>query len=230
MPYEQYKLCELHELWTPPPAAIAPDKLVSRLRPPCASFIGQDRLTRLNCPIVEDALDESPCGLYLVTTSKERRVANHAIEYQPLICLWWFSCEGRPVEEIHVDRPNLHLGTRHFCPELERNPFIRLNTQNEDVWLNLSMGITAFEDHERCLFELNGDFRDTFGQSFACAEVEWDTCPAPVIDERLQGNKGFCGRCGGDTGLFQIAWNLASSNPTSSILRANSIGKDIATN
>src|SRR5258706_8462184 len=59
-------------LRTTPSAPFAPDEFIGRLWTPRAGFIGQNRLTRLIFPLVQNALYELPCCLYLVTACKER--------------------------------------------------------------------------------------------------------------------------------------------------------------
>src|ERR1700736_2594281 len=98
---------------------IAPHELVSGLRSPGARLVGEDGFAWLVFPFIQDTLDKGPCSFYLVAPGKERRVTQHAVEYETFICLGLFAEEGGAIKEIHVNGTNLHLGTRYLGTELE---------------------------------------------------------------------------------------------------------------
>ena len=50
------------------------------------------------------------------------------------------------------------------------------------------------EEHEGRTPELNHDMRIAAGQAFAGAQVEWNSRPAPVVDQESHGDEGFRAR------------------------------------
>ena len=56
------------------------------------------------------------CGVDLVVAREQRRVAAHRVEDQPLVGLGRLRHERRPVEELHVHRPDAHAARRGSSP------------------------------------------------------------------------------------------------------------------
>src|SRR5579884_2870337 len=187
------KFSRAWRLWTPPAPSIAPDKFIGGLWPPRAGFVCQDAFARLVLPFVQNALDEAPRGFDCIAACEQRLVADHATEEQAFVGFRLGAGKGRAVEEIHVDGANLHFDFRpgHFGRELERDAFVRLDTQYKDVWLNLAVRLALLEENKRRLLELDGDFRDTLGQVLAGAQVERNVGPAPVVDVGFERDIGL---------------------------------------
>src|SRR5436190_158597 len=125
----------------------------------------------------------------------------HRVKQETLVGLRLLAHKGRSIEEVHIDRANLHISARYFGTELERNAFVRLDTQSENIWFNLTVGIALFKEHQWCLLELNSNFTYTLGQVFACAQVEWYVGPTPVVNKDFHRDIGFRSGIGRDAGL-----------------------------
>src|SRR5579883_2183705 len=192
------KFSRAWRLWTAPAASVAPDKFIGGLWPPRAGFVCQDAFARLVLPFVQNALDETPRGLDFIAAREQRLIADHAIEQQTFVGFRLGAGEGRAVEEIHVDGANLHFDfrPRHFGRELERDAFVRLDTQYKDVRFNLAVRLALLEENKRWLLERDGDFRDALGQMFAGTQVEGNVGPAPVVDVGFERDIGLCQRNG----------------------------------
>src|SRR5947209_2000149 len=102
-----------------PAAPISPDELISNLWTPRTGFVCVDSITRFIFPFVEDGLYEGPRSLDFIATCEEGGVSHHAIKDQTLICFGLFTHKGGAIEEIHVDRANLHFSTWYLGSELE---------------------------------------------------------------------------------------------------------------
>ncbi len=125
----------------------------------------------------------------------------------------------------------MHLRAGNFGAELEGDALVRLDAQGQHVWFDLSIGFAAFEEHQRRLFELDGDFGDALGQVLAGAQVEWHAGPTPAIDKHLQRQVGLGRRAGRNPWFLAIAHHLLSSaEPTGAVLGAYDVGDDILPN
>ena len=102
-----------------PAAPISPDELISNLWTPRTGFVCVDSITRFIFPFVEDGLYEGPRSLNFIVTCEKGGVSHHAIKDQALLCLGLFAHKGGAIEEIHVDRANLHFSTWYLGPKLE---------------------------------------------------------------------------------------------------------------
>src|SRR5579862_266067 len=89
-----------------PGAAVASHERVRLLRPPCARRVVRAvcPIGRMRAPAVEDCGAEPPCLLDLILTGEQRRVAEHAIEDESLICVGRLLAKRRAVREVHVHR------------------------------------------------------------------------------------------------------------------------------
>src|SRR5579885_515329 len=184
-------LAALALLWAPPSPTVAPDELVGPLGSPGAGLIGWQALRRLALPDIQNALHKVPGRLHLVAACEERRVAEHTVEQEALVCLWLLAHKGGAIEKVHIDRANLHLRAWNLRPKFQRDALVRLDAQRQDIRLNLSMSVALLKEHQRRLLELDGDLCHAFGQMFAGAQIERNACPAPAIDRDFQGHIGF---------------------------------------
>ena len=79
----------------------------------------------------------------------------------------------------------------HLRAEAQRDAFVRLDANGEQVGLNLAARparLHAVEDQQRRLLELDADLRGALLQPLARAQIERHARPAPVFD--LQPHRG----------------------------------------
>src|SRR5438105_13876049 len=110
-----------------PPSPIALHEVVGRGRTPRARLVvGEGRTWRL-LPTLQDARDKGPCRLHLVASREQRGVPQHAVEQQALIGVGRRGVKRRTVQEIHVDRADLHPGAGHLGAEAKRDALVGLD-------------------------------------------------------------------------------------------------------
>src|SRR5207248_7073586 len=125
-------------------------------------------------------------GLDLVLAREERLVPAHRIEQEPLVRLRRGTREGRPVPEVHADRPRAIALAGNFRGKAQRDPLFGLHTDDERV----GGGRPLAEERVRQLVELDGNLRDPLRQPLSTPDVEGNAVPAPAVDAELDGRKG----------------------------------------
>src|SRR5260370_28967932 len=81
------------------------------------------------------------------------------------------------------------------------NAFIGLDIQDKAVGLNLFFA----KDNVGSAAELDHNLRAALGETLAGANIKGDACPAPVVDQKFSGDKGFGFGSGIHVELFSIA-------------------------
>src|SRR5260221_14213365 len=102
----------------PPLSPLALDESIAGSRYPCAGRV-EIGIVSVAGPGVEQRIEPGQGRLHLVAASKERRLAEHGVEQQPLIRLRWLGAEGRRIAELHRHRRAAHGRTRHLRVELQ---------------------------------------------------------------------------------------------------------------
>src|SRR5215813_8819364 len=75
--------------------------------------------------------------------------------------------------------------------------------------------------------ERDGNLGDTLGKTLAMTQVEGHTCPAPVLDLKLERDKGLGMRVGSNAPLFSITQRVLAIDHTWPILAAHGFGGDL---
>src|SRR5437879_8246928 len=89
------------------------------------------------------------------------------------------------VIKVHIDRTNLHGGPGNLCTEAHQDSFVRLNVENKSIRGQSLNGSISKHDERRAL-EANRDLRIADSQPFSGAQIEWNICPTPVVDEQIE--------------------------------------------
>src|SRR5580704_1691508 len=116
----------------PPGPPVALEQLLGRGRPPTAGrVVGEGGPVAL--PGGDDRVDERPLLLDLVGAGKQRRVPHHGVEDEALVGLRQPVPEGAAVEEVHVHGLDRHPLPGQLGADLERQPLVGLDVDEEDV-------------------------------------------------------------------------------------------------
>src|SRR6267154_2129096 len=117
---------------------------------------------------------------------------------------------------MHSHRANFEARAGNFAIEMQRDAFIGLKTKRQGV--RIKVAAIGREQDVWCRPELNSNFAGACGKIFAGAQKEWDTGPAPIVDEELKGNVGFDIGIGLDLGFLAIAGALLAIDRSGEVL------------
>src|SRR5829696_7192684 len=145
----------------PPPPPVALEELVGLFWPPGPGRVGGDLLAL--GPGAHHGLEDGPRVLGLVRPDEEGRVAEHQVKEQALVGVRRLLEESRAVEEVHVHRADLEPRARDLRADLQGDPLLRLDTDDEDVGLE-AQRLSAGEWRVRRRPELDGDLGHLLGQ------------------------------------------------------------------
>src|SRR5581483_11468748 len=123
-----------------PGAPLAPvffKQVVGALGAPGAGEVVRKDLRLFGGPGLQDRRIERPCSLDAIAMRKERLIAEHGIEQQPLVAVGPRLAEGRLVIEVHVDGADIHLRCgRHLRSKAQGDAEIRLKANTAQGWRN----------------------------------------------------------------------------------------------
>jgi hypothetical protein len=74
------------------------------------------------------------------------------------------------------------------------------------------------KEHKGGSLKLNGNFRDSLGQTFSRPKIEGHISPTPIVDRQFQCNKGLSFRIRSDIGFRAISGYTLASNRTLTVL------------
>src|SRR6185437_6942061 len=207
-----------------PAPSIARHQFIGLFRPPGAAVIIWKILRLRRGPGFQHRSVERPCSLHAVAVRKQRGVAQHRVQQQPLITIGRGGPKCSSVIKVHIHRANSHVRTWDLRTKTQGNSFIRLNAHGDEVRLNLRTGAAVAaiskKQHGR-LLELNGDLRRPLLQPLARAQVKRHARPPPVLDFELDGREGFGVRTRIDAILLAISLHLLAVYRSRTILAAN---------
>ena len=83
------------------------------------------------------------------------------------------------------------------------------------------------KEHEGGATKLDDDFRGAAGEAFAGAQVKGNAGPAPVVDLKLEGDKGLGVGFGGDVRLAAIAVHGPALDSAGTVLAADHAGEHV---
>src|SRR5215510_5633004 len=147
-------------------------------------------ISRSACPGIEDPLYGAPSRLDRIGPLEQGGVAYETIVDQRLVADRRQRREIVPVGKVHFDAVDFDLGAGALGAKTERQPFIRLDAQRQDVrGQSLDRGV-AKEGVGR-LTKLHRDLGVAGREVLAGAEIEWHAGPAPVVDAELERGIGF---------------------------------------
>ena len=86
--------------------------------------------------------------------------------------------------KIHLHRFDAETGARHLRLHAQRDSFVRLNPNNEDVLI--AFGRFLVEKDMRRFFEMDGNLGPGFRQTFADTQINWHIGETPIVDEEPQ--------------------------------------------
>src|SRR4051812_15436612 len=172
---------------SPPPAPLGGQHLVGGAGTPLA---GPVHVRRGAGPELLQRVDDRPRGLDLGVAREERRVAEEHVEQQPLVGLGAALGELLAVQEVHRDVPDLHDAARNLRPELEGDPFVGLDADDELVVAQL-LGVGVGEGQVRGPLEDQGDLGAPTGEPLAGAQVEGHPRPATGLHTEPHGGEGL---------------------------------------
>src|ERR1700676_1237383 len=174
---------------------------------------------------VENGLDDAPAGFNHVGAVEESGVAGHAVAKEAFVAGAVFGAEIRVVVKIHIDEAETHDGAGNFCAEAERDAFIGLDVDDHAIGFDVfDRGVT--EKNKGSAAKLHDDFGGALREALAGAEVEGNARPAPVVDQKFQGNEGLGVGLRIDVGFFAVARELFAVHFTRAVLAANRVGED----
>src|SRR5215470_3966881 len=205
-----------------PSATIACQQLVSCGRTVATSDIVRKIPRRIVGPRVEDGLYRAPSCLDVVGPLEQRRVADHAVVEQRFVSGVARDLEIRLVGEVHANGVELHRQAGALGCENEGDAFVGLDAEDHPVGIHpLHMG--AAKKRVRRLMEANGDLCPPAFQIFACAQVERNASPTPVVDLQFAGEEGFGIRIRRDVGLLAISSHWPAKNGAGIVLSAHDV-------
>ena len=152
----QWRLQERPSRWSSSSEAAGPQvpgRVVGEVRP-VARPGGHDRV------------DDRPLLLHLVGAHEERRVAEQAVEDQPLVRLGQADAERAAVEEVHVHRADREPLAGHLRADRERDALVGLDVQEQHVRAQPVLG-AGLERRLRRALELDRDRRLALRQPLA---------------------------------------------------------------
>ena len=129
--------------------------------------------------------------------------------------------------EVHLHRFDTEARSRHLGAHAKGYPLIRLDADHEHVVIDGFPG--RFEEHGWDAFKVNGDFGAAFGEAFADANKEGDTCPAPVVHIHLKGDVGFRGGLRVDIEFVAIGGDALAVDGSRAVLAADDVFENILT-
>jgi hypothetical protein len=177
-------------------------------------------------PCGADGIDDGPRRFDLVTTDEEGGIAGDGFEEEPFVGFGGVGTELGVVTEMHADGADVEGGTRDFAVEAESDAFVGLKPQGQGI--GVEGGATPRREEDmRGATELDADFTDGPGQSFAVAEVEGDTGPAPVIDEEPCGDVGLGVGVGPDTIFLTVGEGRLTVDMAGEVLTADGMILDL---
>ena len=86
-------------------------------------------------PGLRDRIDEPPLLLDLVLPGEQRGVPTQRVEDQGLVRVRGVDHERRAIHEVHVHRADANALHRHLRAELQRDPLVGLDAEDEGVRL-----------------------------------------------------------------------------------------------
>src|SRR5450755_905144 len=143
---------------SPPRAAVARQKFVGLFwSPRSGGVFEQSRLILLRDPGLFERVDKGPRFFDFVAPREESGVAAHRIEQQALIRFGTRLAERGSVMKIHLHGLDPKTGAGHFRLHAQRNSFIWLNADHEDILIERDGFLV--EQNGRCLLEMDGNLR-----------------------------------------------------------------------
>src|SRR2546425_11192662 len=152
-------------------------------------------------PYVDDGIHQRPGGLDAVAAVEERGVAADTVVQKRRVGAARCISKSLAIAEIHGDISDAHFRARALCAERNGYAFIGLDIQDKAVGLNFFFA----EDDVRSAAELDHDLRAALGETLAGSNIKGDAVPAPVVDQKFAGDKGFGFGSGIHVGLFAVA-------------------------
>ena len=126
--------------------------------------------------------------------------------------------------EIHFDRLELEKGAGHLRGHAERNAFVGLDADDQDVGI-LQLALAIEEDGRRAA-ELDGDLGAGLGQPFAHAHEKRNAGPTPVVDVEAEGDISFGHGLRRNARLVAVGGHFLPVDEASGVLGADHIFRD----
>src|SRR5579862_6755749 len=200
-------------------------KLFDALRSLTARGVVRESEVLRVLPNFQDRRDDLPGSFHGVPPCEERLVPQHRVADEALICGRRLNAKSATVTKVHEDAANMLGRSRNLRFESHRDAFVRLDFDDENVWLDVVGGLAVEAMRDR--FEGYSYLRQLARQPLAGAQVEWNAGPAPIFDGESQCGERFGVGVWRDVLLLPVAFHGASVDHSWAVLSACGYRKNV---
>ncbi len=206
----------------PPSTVITLDERIGFRAPPLAGLVLRQVGDRVRLPSLVDRRDQRPRRLDEIVAGEQRRVAEQGVEQQRLVRFRNRTAERGAVPEAHHDRRELHARRRQLGLEADRDAFVGLHVDDEEVGRDRRLA-DPLEDLQRRPAELDRDFCRALREPLAGTQVERHTGPAPAVELHPQRDERLGRRSRRHPLLLAVRRHLGPGHPAATILRPHDV-------
>src|SRR6266566_2290204 len=118
----------------PPAASVAREQFVCFLRAIAAGAIARKALAFFFAPGIKERLHDAPAGFNAVGPGIKDRIADHTVINQSFVAGAWRGFEIIFIPECHAHAADGDRRPRNFCVKFETDAFVRLNSDDQEVF------------------------------------------------------------------------------------------------
>ena len=213
------------ELIVVPLVACFLDKMVRGFRTPTTRGIVGEIASGQRLPDIKDRINNPPGCVHAVVAVEQSRITCGAIVEQGLVARRCGMLTEIRVTELQGNVCQVDVRARPLGVNIERDPFIGLDVNNEPVWGDVALNFIAKKKKWRAT-KADDDLGRVGGKALADANVKRDLGPTPVIHLEFQCNERVRIRFGVDIRLGAIGRDVLAVDHACSVLAAHGVGED----